>query len=174
MSTAAPVSQCTGGAGYQKYASYDVKVVPEEDDKASELKLLSFGRPHMRAFHFAVRARYMPLTTKSFLLLQWFTFFIAFSAWFALAPLTPVVVKSLERDLDEQYTCSDQACPRPYLVCKISDEALLLLKVCTRSDGNGTFVGCILTGTMTDTVLVAPNPEHAHRVCFISCPPSCH
>jgi len=71
----------------------------------------------MRAFHFA-----------------WFTFFIAFSAWFALAPLTPVVVKSLERDLDEQYTCSDQ--------------------VCTRSDGNGTFVGCILTGTMTDTVLV--------------------
>jgi len=47
----------------------------------------------MRAFHFA-----------------WFTFYIAFTSWFALAPLTPVIIESLQSKLDEQYICTDDAC----------------------------------------------------------------
>ena len=36
---------------YRKFEEYDVEVVPEEGDKSSEIKLCSFRRPHMRAFH---------------------------------------------------------------------------------------------------------------------------
>lgn len=42
----------------------------DEHGKATVLKIFSFKRPHMRAFHFA-----------------WSSFFLAFFGWFALAPL---------------------------------------------------------------------------------------
>lgn len=42
----------------------------DENGKATRIKILSFKRPHMRAFHFA-----------------WSSFFLAFFGWFALAPL---------------------------------------------------------------------------------------
>jgi NNP family nitrate/nitrite transporter-like MFS transporter len=41
-----------------------------KDDKAIEIIMCHFSRPHMRAFHFA-----------------WISFFIAFFIWFAIAPL---------------------------------------------------------------------------------------
>ena len=47
-----------------------MSVDPDQDDKASEIKLCSFKRPHMRAFH-----------------CSWWCFFIAFFIWFAIAPL---------------------------------------------------------------------------------------
>mmetsp|Transcript_3058 Transcript_3058/g.4609 ORF Transcript_3058/g.4609 Transcript_3058/m.4609 type:complete len:507 (-) Transcript_3058:239-1759(-) len=56
--------------GYKKYDSYYLAVDPEQDDKATEIKLCNFSRPHMRAFHFS-----------------WWCFFIAFFIWFAIAPL---------------------------------------------------------------------------------------
>jgi len=55
---------------WKKYESYDCKVDPDQDDKSSEIKLLSFARPHMRAFH-----------------CSWWSFFIAFFIWFSAAPL---------------------------------------------------------------------------------------
>lgn len=55
---------------WKKYDSYDCKVDPEQDDKSTEIKLLSFKRPHMRAFH-----------------CSWWCFFIAFFIWFSAAPL---------------------------------------------------------------------------------------
>lgn len=55
---------------YRKYKTYDLKVDYDQDDKATEIKLCSFARPHMRAFH-----------------LSWWCFFIAFFIWFAIAPL---------------------------------------------------------------------------------------
>lgn len=42
----------------------------DANNKATVMKLFSIKRPHMRAFHFA-----------------WFSFFLAFFGWFALAPL---------------------------------------------------------------------------------------
>lgn len=42
----------------------------DEHGKATKIQIFSIRRPHMRAFHFA-----------------WFSFFLAFFGWFALAPL---------------------------------------------------------------------------------------
>lgn len=63
---------------WKKYDTYYIAVDPNQDDKATEIKLLSFKRPHMRAFHFS-----------------WMCFFTAFFIWFAIAPLLPEVAISL-------------------------------------------------------------------------------
>ena len=55
---------------WKKYSEYHVNVDPDQDDKSTEIKLCSFARPHMRAFH-----------------CSWWGFFIAFFIWFAVAPL---------------------------------------------------------------------------------------
>ena len=55
---------------WKQYSEYQINVDPDQDDKASEIKLCSFARPHMRAFH-----------------CSWWGFFIAFFIWFAIAPL---------------------------------------------------------------------------------------
>jgi len=53
----------------KKYSEYSVEVDPDQDDKSKEIRLCSFARPHMRAFH-----------------CSWFSFFMAFFMWFAIAP----------------------------------------------------------------------------------------
>jgi NNP family nitrate/nitrite transporter-like MFS transporter len=58
---------------------FDLPVDPEEDYKATSLKICSLARPHMRAFHYS-----------------WWSFFIAFFIWFSIAPLLPEVRKTLE------------------------------------------------------------------------------
>jgi NNP family nitrate/nitrite transporter-like MFS transporter len=55
---------------WKQYSTYSIKTDPDQDDKATEIKLCSFARPHMRAFH-----------------CSWWCFFIAFFIWFAIAPL---------------------------------------------------------------------------------------
>jgi len=62
----------------KKYKTYTLKVDPEQDDRASEIKLCNFDRPHMRAFH-----------------MSWICFFLAFMIWFAIAPLLEEVRDSL-------------------------------------------------------------------------------
>lgn len=59
-------------------STYALSVDPEQDDKATELKLCSFALPHMRAFHFS-----------------WSGFFTAFFIWFAIAPLLPIIKDDL-------------------------------------------------------------------------------
>mmetsp|Transcript_12350 Transcript_12350/g.18979 ORF Transcript_12350/g.18979 Transcript_12350/m.18979 type:complete len:652 (+) Transcript_12350:218-2173(+) len=61
--------------------NYHLPVDENQDFKATKLKLLSFQRPHMRAFHYA-----------------WWSFFCAFFVWFALAPLLPEIQHSLQLD----------------------------------------------------------------------------
>jgi MFS transporter, NNP family, nitrate/nitrite transporter len=63
----------------KKYPEYYIETDPDQDDKATELRMCSFRRPHMRAFHGA-----------------WFGFFMAFFIWFAIAPLLPEIRKTLK------------------------------------------------------------------------------
>lgn len=71
------------------YKTYDLKVDPEQDDRATELKLWKFGRPHMRGFHLA-----------------WLGFFVAFFLWFAIAPLQTEVKKSLKLTKQQLWNAS--------------------------------------------------------------------
>ncbi|KAF9972593.1 High-affinity nitrate transporter 2.1 [Actinomortierella ambigua] len=55
------------------------RILVDEEGKATNIKLFSFGRPHMRAMH-----------------LSWLSFFIAFTSWFAIPPLMPTIKKDLK------------------------------------------------------------------------------
>ncbi|CAB9521956.1 affinity nitrate transporter 2 [Seminavis robusta] len=68
---------------------YFLKTDPDQDDKASEIKLWSFARPHMRAFHCA-----------------WWGYFIAFNLWFAAAPLLSEIRDSLKLTDEQIWTSS--------------------------------------------------------------------
>ena len=80
-----------------------VAVDPAQHNKATELQLwplfgskLTFARPHMRAFHF-----------------QWLSFFVAFMAWFAYAPLLVIIRQDLEistRGIWLSNVCNVAAC----------------------------------------------------------------
>jgi NNP family nitrate/nitrite transporter-like MFS transporter len=81
----------SGQAEIKKYQTYYVNVDPNQDDKATEIKLTSFKRPHMRAFHFS-----------------WMCFFTAFFIWFAIAPLMPEI--SLTLGLSKQQIWTSNIC----------------------------------------------------------------
>jgi hypothetical protein len=49
----------------KKYETYDLPIDPLQHDRASTIKLCSFKRPHMRAFHFA-----------------WWSYHVAFLMWY--------------------------------------------------------------------------------------------
>lgn len=74
---------------WKKYSEYSVDVDPDQDDKATEIKLTSFARPHMRAFHYS-----------------WSGFFIAFFIWFAIAPLLSEIRDDLGLTKGEVWTSS--------------------------------------------------------------------
>jgi len=71
----------------KKYKTYGINVDENQDDRATEIKLCSFSRPHMRAFH-----------------CSWFCFNLAFLIWFAIAPLLPEVRTSLDISKKEIWT----------------------------------------------------------------------
>lgn len=73
----------------KKYQTYDLEVDPDQDDKAKEIKLVNFSRPHMRAFH-----------------CSWWSFFIAFFIWFSIAPLLSEVKISLGLTKQQIWTSS--------------------------------------------------------------------
>jgi len=70
-----------------QYQKYSIKVDPNQDDKATEIRICNASRPHMRAFHCA-----------------WFGYFITFIVWFAIAPLLPEIKKSLNLSNNEIWT----------------------------------------------------------------------
>ncbi|KAG0274294.1 High-affinity nitrate transporter 2.1 [Linnemannia exigua] len=55
------------------------QILVDENGKATNIKLFSFARPHMRAMH-----------------LSWLSFFIAFTGWFAIPPLMPTIKADLK------------------------------------------------------------------------------
>eukprot|EP00980_Cylindrotheca_fusiformis_P002377 scaffold546_cov115-Cylindrotheca_fusiformis.AAC.6 len=71
------------------FIEYSLDVDPDQDDRATEIKLCNFSRPHMRAFHFS-----------------WIGFFIAFFIWFAIAPLLSEIQDTLDLDKKEVWTSS--------------------------------------------------------------------
>lgn len=75
--------------GRKKYSSYSVEVDPDQDDKAKEIKMCNFSRPHMRAFHFS-----------------WMGFFMAFNIWFAIAPLLGEIRNDLGLTRQQVWTSS--------------------------------------------------------------------
>ncbi|GMF28738.1 unnamed protein product [Phytophthora lilii] len=69
---------------YQRRTVFPIRTDPLQDDKATEIKLLSVARPHMRAFHYA-----------------WLSFFFAFFGWFSIPPLMPTIKKQLGLTADQ-------------------------------------------------------------------------
>ncbi|KAE9103122.1 hypothetical protein PF010_g13854 [Phytophthora fragariae] len=59
--------------------SFTLFTDPLQADRATEIRLFSFARPHMRAFHFA-----------------WMSFFVAFFGWFSIPPLMPTIKQQLK------------------------------------------------------------------------------
>ena len=59
-------------------SSYGIQVDNRQQDKATQIILKSFRRPHMRAFH-----------------ASWFSFFVSFFSWFAITPLLSEVQDTL-------------------------------------------------------------------------------
>lgn len=57
---------------------YSLRVDPDQNDRATEIKLWSTARPHMRAFHCA-----------------WITFFTGFFVWFSATAVLPEIQQSL-------------------------------------------------------------------------------
>ena len=84
---------------WKKYSTYKIEVDPDQDDKAKEILLCSFARPHMRAFHCA-----------------WWSFFIAFFIWFAITPLLPSIRDDLGLTKKEIWTSSIAAVGTTILV----------------------------------------------------------
>lgn len=78
-----------GSGPWKKFAAYELEVDPDQDDRAREIQLCSFSRPHMRAFH-----------------CSWWSFFIAFFIWFAISPLLPEISDTLDLSKQEIWTSS--------------------------------------------------------------------
>mmetsp|Transcript_56850 Transcript_56850/g.68051 ORF Transcript_56850/g.68051 Transcript_56850/m.68051 type:complete len:477 (+) Transcript_56850:50-1480(+) len=71
----------------KKYQVYALNVDKNQDDKATEIKLCNFARPHMRAFH-----------------CSWWAFFIAFFIWFSIAPLLREIKNDLGLSKEQIWT----------------------------------------------------------------------
>ncbi len=70
-----------------KYERYMCRVDRQQGDRAQEITLFLFARPHMRGFHFA-----------------WFSFFVAFFIWFAISPLLAEIRDTLDLDHNQIWT----------------------------------------------------------------------
>ena len=81
------------------HGGYALTVDPDQEDKATQLKLCSFARPHMRAFHYS-----------------WWGFFVAFFIWFAIAPLLPLIRSDL--DLSPQDIWTTNICAVAFDICR--------------------------------------------------------
>jgi NNP family nitrate/nitrite transporter-like MFS transporter len=72
-----------------KYDRYQLSVDHDAGDRATEIQLFSFARPHMRGLHCA-----------------WISFFLAFTIWFAPAPLLKEIKEDLGLTKAEIWTSS--------------------------------------------------------------------
>mmetsp|Transcript_10570 Transcript_10570/g.13388 ORF Transcript_10570/g.13388 Transcript_10570/m.13388 type:complete len:480 (+) Transcript_10570:54-1493(+) len=122
------------------YKTYALKVDPDQNDKASEIKLCNFSRPHMRAFH-----------------CSWFSFFLAFFIWFAIAPLMPEIKKTLELTGQQAWTSN---------ICSVAGTIFmrfLLGPLCDKFGARilmglvlmGASIPCAMTGLVTSSLTLS-------------------
>jgi len=104
------------------YKVYDCKVDPDQNDKSTEIKLCTFKRPHMRAFH-----------------CSWWTFFVAFFIWFAIAPLMPEIKKTLGLTGQQAWTSN---------ICSVAGTIFMRFLLGPLCDKYGArlLMGCVLMG----------------------------
>eukprot|EP00984_Skeletonema_dohrnii_P008801 scaffold3282_cov100-Skeletonema_dohrnii-CCMP3373.AAC.1 len=125
----------SGQAEIKKYQTYALNVDPLQDDKATEIKLCNFSRPHMRAFH-----------------CSWFCFFTAFFIWFAIAPLMPEIKQTLGLDKQQIWTSN---------ICSVAGTIFMRFvngPICDKYGARipmgvilvGASIPCALTGLVTN------------------------
>lgn len=78
-----------GAASDSEWSRYPLNVNPNQQDRATDIPLYSFARPHMRAFH-----------------MSWMSFFVAFFLWFSMTPLLSEIAYTLQLTHEEIWTSS--------------------------------------------------------------------
>lgn len=125
---------------FKKFQRYDLQTDPNQNDKATEIKLLSTSRPHMRAFH-----------------CSWWSFFNAFFIWFAISPLLVEVRKSLDIEPKDIWTSN---------ICSVVGTILMRFLLGPLCDKYGarvlmgsvlmmTSIPCALIGLVSNTTSLA-------------------
>ena len=94
-------------------------------NKATRIELFSLGTPQMRAFH-----------------LSWLAFFVCFFAWFAIAPLMPLIKGEFGLDKDQLANINIAAVAVTILV------RLLIGPMCDRFGPRRTYTGLLLLGAL--------------------------
>ncbi|KAF9386753.1 High-affinity nitrate transporter 2.1 [Podila verticillata] len=102
------------------------QIFVDEEGKATNIKLFSFSRPHMRAMH-----------------LSWLSFFIAFIGWFAIPPLMPTIKADLK------LTPSQIADSNLTSVSATILARLIIGPLCDRYGPRKAMVGLLLLGSIT-------------------------
>eukprot|EP00545_Synedropsis_sp_CCMP1620_P000578 CAMPEP_0119011792 /NCGR_PEP_ID=MMETSP1176-20130426/5888_1 /TAXON_ID=265551 /ORGANISM="Synedropsis recta cf, Strain CCMP1620" /LENGTH=524 /DNA_ID=CAMNT_0006964659 /DNA_START=99 /DNA_END=1673 /DNA_ORIENTATION=+ len=77
---------------WKKFDTYPLPVDESQNDRASTIKLCSFARPHMRAFHYA-----------------WWCYHVAFLMWFSISPLLSEVQEDLGLTKEQIWSSSISA-----------------------------------------------------------------
>jgi NNP family nitrate/nitrite transporter-like MFS transporter len=118
-----PFSQVLHPAEWAPFCFYGVKVIMTS--KAASIKLFSFSTPQMRAFH-----------------ITWMAFFACFFAWFACAPLMPVIKGELGLSIGQIANINIAAVAVTILV------RLIIGPMCDRYGPRKTYTGLLLLGAI--------------------------
>src|SRR4051812_32400261 len=98
-------------------------ITSNSTSKASKIQLFSIGSPQMRAFH-----------------LTWMAFFVCFFAWFACAPLMPVIKGQLGLTVEQIANINIAAVAVTILV------RLVIGPLCDRYGPRKAYTGLLLIG----------------------------
>jgi NNP family nitrate/nitrite transporter-like MFS transporter len=109
---------------WKKFSYYDLEVDPDQRDRAVELKLGKFSRPHMRGFQFA-----------------WLSFFVATFVWLAIYPIENKIQATLQLTESELFADTMASMIGTTLICIIlgplcdnyGPRVLILPVLCTAS-----------------------------------------
>lgn len=104
---------------------FKTKMVNNMTSKATSIQLFSLRTPQMRAFH-----------------LTWMAFFVCFFAWFACAPLMPLIKGQLGLSMDQIANINIAAVAVTILV------RLLVGPLCDRYGPRKTYTGLLLIGAL--------------------------
>ncbi|KAG0050180.1 High-affinity nitrate transporter 2.1 [Gryganskiella cystojenkinii] len=102
------------------------QILVDDEGKATNIKLFSFSRPHMRAMH-----------------LSWLSFFIAFMGWFAIPPLMPTIKADLNLS-PSQVSNSNVTSVSATILAR-----LMIGPMCDRYGPRRAMAGVLLIGSFT-------------------------